>query len=229
MPTSSARSLPETSGAMLALSTANASAVAVPLTGPARLAMLKASDCSVRARLSRLPELVETFDSSVSMSSLGSAELPVARTDADFTVRLIGLSEPPKVSGAPSCGAENVAVRSSAEPTAPESTAVPPATSRVSASSVVVPPAMRIVDGCASVALKSCSEASPLDSSMATPPSAICIRPAARAGMPETTAPPSKPVQTPSRLSATSMSRTMVFPAVSVAARTLPETTGVAR
>ena len=91
---------------------------------------------------------------------------------------------------------------------------------------MAVPLAISIVEGRAKAALTPCTVAVPEASSMIVLPPAICSRPDALAGMSETVAPPSKPVQTPSRVSVTSMSRTTVVPDVTVAARILPEIAG---
>jgi hypothetical protein len=102
VPASPALILPATSGAMVGLSMMSAAAVAVPVTGPLRAWMLKASECSAIARSSSSASLVATFDSVAAMSRFGSRPSPIARMDASRTIMSIGLSGVPNESGTPS-------------------------------------------------------------------------------------------------------------------------------
>ncbi len=122
--------------------------------------------------------------------------------------------------------AASVAVRLSAVPAVPEITALPPPRSSASLSSVVIPPAITTVEGRAKVAFTPRTVACAVASSIVVLPPVTWSRPDAFAGMSETVAPPLKPVQTPSRVSVTSMSRTTVVPDVTVAARIFPEIAG---
>ncbi|MEW9836473.1 hypothetical protein [Mesorhizobium marinum] len=122
----------------------------------------------------------------------------------------------------------SLAVRLSVDPAVPETTAVPPPMSTATLSRVVVPSAISTRDVPASLASTPRMVACPDASSMTVRPFATWTRPEARAGMSETVAPPSKPVQPSCRDSLTSMPFISVEPEVTVAACTLPATCGAA-
>ncbi|MEW9836472.1 hypothetical protein [Mesorhizobium marinum] len=88
--------LPATSGATVGLSMTSAEAVAVPVTGPVLAWILKASECSSRARFLSSALSVATRGSTAAISRFGSRPSPSARTEARLTSMSIGLSSVPK-------------------------------------------------------------------------------------------------------------------------------------